>query len=306
MKIQAFMDALRVQTQSKETLRAYRQDIQRFEAFLIEKGLRANQVNPATIVDYIGHMNEHQGRTAGNTLSAATISRRLAVVSRYYEWLVEDSGRAARNPVDRVRRPKVHNDSPKAVDDAVLVKLVDGISDLRDKAIVLLFLYSGLRLSELAQLNKDSFTLRRRKVPDGPGEFYGTAEVIGKGAKRRQFLVGPKAMEALAKYVAAERNDDGFPALFLSSRKTRLSCRAIQQVVDKWCRRIGLKHLHVHQLRHSFATRNVNAGMSSAVLRDLMGHSNLATTQRYFSIRPERLAREYYAAMEFVRRTSDV
>jgi site-specific recombinase XerD len=64
--------------------------------------------------------------------------------------------------------------------------------------------------------------------------------------------------------------------------------------------------VHVHQLRHSFATRNVNAGMSAVVLQELMGHSNLSTTQRYFHIKPDRWSREYFAAMEFIRQTSPV
>ncbi|MHB1745326.1 MAG: tyrosine-type recombinase/integrase [Acidobacteriaceae bacterium] len=107
-------------------------------------------------------------------------------------------------------------------------------------------------------------------------------------------------------YIAAKRMEDDLPSLFLSSRKTRLSSRAIQQIVDKWCDRLGVSHLHVHQFRHSYATRNVNAGMSAAVLQQLMGHASLTTTQRYFTIKPERLSREYFSVMEFVREFSPV
>jgi site-specific recombinase XerD len=306
MKISEFIESLSTQTQSKNTLRAYRQDLERFAAFLRGKGLRVSQVKPSTITEYLSYLGEHRGRTAGDTLSPATTCRRLAVISRYYEWINDNSDEPIRNPVARVRRPKVRNQLPRAVDDSVLATLVNGIPDARDKALVLLFVYSGLRLSELQQLNKDTIALRRRRMPDGSSEYYGTGEVVGKGGKRRRFMAGPKAMEVLAQYIAANRTEDDLPPLFLSSRKGRLSCRAIQQIAGKWCSRLGIDHIHIHQLRHSFATRNVNAGMSSIVLRELMGHESLTTTQRYFHIRKERLAREYHAAMEFVRQTNSV
>lgn len=167
-------------------------------------------------------------------------------------------------------------------------------------------MYSGLRLSELRQLDKTTITLTKKKQPDGAVQYFGSGEVIGKGSKKRSFLVGPKAMQAVAAYIAQQRMKDGLPALFLSSRKTRLSTRAIQQILDKWCTRLNLSHLHVHQLRHCFATRSVNSGMSAAVLQKLMGHASLNTTQRYFHMKPERISREFFSVMEFVRLTSSV
>jgi len=177
---------------------------------------------------------------------------------------------------------------------------------LRDKAIVLLFIYSGLRLSELSQLNKDTISTRRHNLPDGSTQYFGSGEVLGKGRKRRQFMVGPTALQAVADYIRAHRAQDRNPALFLSERKKRISCRSIQDIVSRWCAKLGVPHVHVHRLRHSFATRNVNAGMSAAVLQELLGHSNLSTSQRYFRVKPERLSREYFATMEFIRQTSAV
>jgi site-specific recombinase XerD len=304
MKIDSFIESL--QTKSKETQRAYRQDLIRFQAFLKKKGLRTNQVKNSMIADFIRHLEDTKGRTVSDGLAPATIARHLSVIAAYYEWLRGDSDVAVRNPVERFRRPKVRNEKPRDVDDSILAKLVDGITDSRDRAIVLLFVYSGLRLSELGQLDKTTITLTKKKQPDGSFQYFGSGEVIGKGNKKRSFLVGPRAMQAVATYIAMERMTDDLPALFLSSRKTRLSNRAIQQVVDKWCKRLGVSHIHVHQLRHSYATRNVNAGMSAAVLQTLMGHKSLTTTQRYFTVKPERLSREYYSVMEFVREFSPV
>jgi site-specific recombinase XerC len=180
------------------------------------------------------------------------------------------------------------------------------MTDLRDKAMVVTFIYSGVRLSELRQLNKDSITTRKRTSPAGKVEYYGCGEVTGKGNKRRDFRVGPKALIALAEYINAHRLADTNPALFLSSRGLRISPRAIQHVIDRWCKRLNLSHIHIHQLRHSFATRNVNAGMSLSVLQSLLGHANPATTGRYFRIQSDRKTREYFSAMEYISDTSPV
>lgn len=306
MKIDGFMQSLSTQTKSKETLRAYRQDLTRFEIFLKGKGLDESQVKQSTISEFLRHLEDTRGRTAAGTLSPATVARRLSVLSAYFDFAQSDSEVSVRNPVDGVRRPKVRNVQPRDVDDDILAKLVNGIGDVRDRAIVLLFIYSGLRLTELAQLDKTTIKLAKKKQPNGSFLYFGSGEVVGKGGKRRSFLAGPKAMQAVGAYITAQRTKDDLPPLFLSSRRTRLSVRAIQQIVDKWCTRLGLSHIHVHQLRHSFATRSVNSGMSESVLKDLMGHTSLDTTQRYFRMKPERLSREYFAAMEYIRQFSSV
>lgn len=302
MRIKAFLSNLSSQTSSKETLRAYSQDLAKYEEFLRQKGLRVTQAKPSTITEFINHLaGDH-----GGPLAPATVARRLAVLSAYYEFLRDNSDGNISNPVARVKRPKVNNEVPKAVEDDTLAALVAGVTDIRDKAIILLFLYSGLRLSELCQLNRDTIVPRRRKAPDGTVSYLGAGEVMGKGRKRRLFLVGPAALLALREYIKAYRMKDNNPALFLSERRRRISCRNVQDILSRWCKKLGIDHIHVHRLRHSFATRNVNAGMSATVLQELMGHSNLATTQRYFRVKPDRLSREYFAVMEFIRQGSTV
>lgn len=302
MNIKGFLKNLATHTTSVETLRAYRQDLQKYEEFLRMKGLRVTQAKSTTISDFIAYLTANHG----SPLAPATIARRLAVVSEYYAFLGNDSNGKIKNPVQRVKRPTVNNDVPRAVDDQVLATLVGGITDTRDKAIVLLFLYSGLRLSELRQLDKTTIVTRKRISPDGTIQYFGIGEVQGKGRKRRQFIVGPTALEALREYIKQNRTADNNPALFLSQRRQRISSRAIQETVNQWCKKLNIPHIHVHRLRHSYATRNVNAGMSAAVLQQLMGHSNLATTQRYFRVQPDRLSREYFSVMEYVRQCSPV
>jgi site-specific recombinase XerC len=266
------------------------------------KGLRVTQAKSTTISDFVAHIAAKRG----SPLAPATVARRLAVLSEFYEFLAMDSNGKIKNPVRRVKRPTVNNDLPRAVEDQVLARLVQGITNKRDKAIVMLFLYTGLRLSELRQLNKATIVTRKQVSPDGTIQYFATGEVLGKGRKRRQFLVGPTALEALREYIKAYRATDNNPALFLSQRHQRISSRAIQATVDKWCKKLEIPHIHVHRLRHSYATRNVNSGMSAAVLQQLLGHSTLSSTQRYFRVQPDRLSREYFSVMEYVRQCSPV
>lgn len=302
MNIEGFLTSLKTHTGSAETLRAYRQDLEKFQAFLRMKSLRVAQVKPSTVNEYIEHLSGQRG----HALAPATVARRLAVLSSYFDYLSSNTDGKIRNPVKNVKRPKVDNDQPRAIDDNILAQLIDGITDARDKAIILLFLYSGLRLSELRQLNKDTIVPQKRKNPDGTIQYFGVGEVIGKGRKRRKFIIGPAALEALGNYIRTCRTKDNHPALFLSAHHKRISGRNIQDMLDRWCKRLGLPHAHIHQMRHSYATRNVNAGMSAAVLQELMGHSTQNTLQRYFRVKPDRLSREYFSVMEFVRQTSPV
>jgi integrase/recombinase XerC len=304
MNIDTYLESLR--TKSGETARAYSQTLTRFESFLREKGLRVTQVKPSTIDAFVTHLSQNRGRTKGEQLAPATIARQLAVLSSYFTHLGDNTDGKIKNPVLHVKRPPANNDIPRAVDDLTLSTLIDGITDLRDKAIILTFVYSGLRLSELRQLNKDSILAKKRTAPDGSTQYFGCTSVIGKGEKYREVLVGPKAITAVAEYLRAYRRSDNDPALFLSSRQKRISSRAIEQVLDKWCKRLGVNHVHVHQLRHCFATRNINAGMSLSVLQSLLGHRYPETTGRYFRIQSDRKTREYFSAMEYLGDTSSV
>jgi site-specific recombinase XerD len=270
----------------------------RFQAFLRDGNLRTDQVSHQVLDQFVAYLASTAGRLRGAAPEPASIARRLAVVSSYYRFLQKESNGRIRNPLADYDRPKVNNDECKSVEDGVLRKLIEGIDNKRDRAIVLAFLYSGLRLSELQQLNVDTVHVREKQTPTGK-MILGRGRVVGKGRKPRIFLLDHEALKAIAEYLATRRSNQN-PALFLSGRHDRLSCRAIQQILGKWCHRLGITHIHVHQLRHSFADRMANAGMRCNVLQDLLGHSSPQTTQRYYKLRPERLAREYFGAMEFL------
>jgi site-specific recombinase XerD len=302
MKIDDFLAALSVATPSRETHRAYKSVMLRFESFLNSQGIPEIKAKRTTILDFIAHRQSNRGRTVREELAPATINRELSVISQYYRWLQCEQGDNICNPVALVARPKVRNVKVRAIDESILRRLDRGVNSVRDRAMILVLLYSGLRISELHVLNRNSISAIRHVRRDGTIDFFGVGEVIGKGGKGRQFIVGPVGMNALKKYLISSKSSNPSEPLFLSSRRTRLSCRSMEHILGKWCKRLGVPHLNPHRLRHSFATRNVNVGMSLTVLQELLGHGSLQATQRYFKVNSERILREFFAAMEYVPR----
>ena len=166
----------------------------------------------------------------------------------------------------------------------------------RDLLIFQLFLKTGLRVSELVQLNRDTIEVYRQSSPQGTSIVLGRGLVVGKGGKERTFYVPLDVLKQLMAYKRSRTDDD--PALFLSIRQTRMSVRAVQERLDHWCKRTGIDHARVHQFRHTFATSMLRAEMDILHLRELMGHSSIATTMQYAELADETVACGYHAAME--------
>ena len=283
---------------SPETLKAYRSDLVQFENFMLGQGLRRiNQLNNAVLNTYIESMREKDNpRFKRSGLSESSIARRLAAVSSYIEFRKLSGHAGLKNPVKDIHMKWRRNRDPKPVDEFDLDFLLTGITELRDRVLVQLFLATGLRISEMHQLNRDSISIEQDVTPNGEIRTMGRGEVAGKGGKRRIFFVDENALRVLADY--DEMRKDQNPAMFVSERNKRMSKRSMQWILDKWCKRTGLRHINVHRLRHSYATRLANAGIPSTILKELMGHSSFVTTQQYFKLTDKTLARGYFSAME--------
>jgi site-specific recombinase XerD len=302
MDFDPYLRQLEASNWSPMTIKAYRSDLTFFAEFLNERKLRITQVTPSVIAAYIeslkGRSNPRFDRVG---LSEASINRRIACVSGFFTYLQATSNPKLKNPTVVVMRRKRKQQRPdhtsKALDDVSLNTLLNGITNPRDHAIVSLFVTSGMRLSELHQLNIDTIQEVAEELENGTTRIWGTGQVIGKGSKERQFFFDDATVASIKQYLETRKDQD--PALFLSERKQRLSKRAIQEVLETWCSRLGLKRFHVHQCRHTFATRCANANMEAMVLKDLLGHSRFETTTRYFKLNEETKARQYFAAMEY-------
>lgn len=302
MNFEPYLEHLAINRKcSPQTIRAYRSDLKMFSIFAEQQSItRLSQVNHVTIRHYIEHMPEKENQRFGQVgLSDASVARRLAALNGYWEYVRATSDHKLRNPLRDISHRWHKNDHPKPVDEEVLDKLLLGINSERDKLLFSLFLATGLRVSELHQLNRDSIHIQITTNAIGEEEILGAGTVIGKGSKPRTFYVNEATLMLYASYLG--QREDQQEALFLSERRQRMSVRAIQYTLDVWCRRLGLEHINVHRLRHSFATRMANANISSLVLKDLIGHASFSTTAKYFKLTDTTLARGYFSAMEYLK-----
>lgn len=288
---------------SPETVNAYRSDLKLFWAFAKQRSVsRLTQVDHVFVREYIGHMQEQSNPRFGRVgLSDASIARRLAALNGYLEFVRATEDHKLRNPIKDLSNRWRKNNDPKPVEEGDLQKLLEGITSERDRVLISLALATGLRVSELHQLNRNSIRTECSMV-DGQEQILGVGEVLGKGNKRRPFYVDEATMMMWAAYVL--KREDQNEALFLSERKQRMSVRAMQYTLDAWCRKLGIDHINIHRLRHSFATQLANSNISSLVLKDLMGHASFSTTARYFRLTDKTMARGYFSAMEYLRQGS--
>ena len=228
----------------------------------------------------------------GRSLSGRSLARTLSAWRGFYRWLARHRGVSV-NPCQGVRAPKSRKALPPALSPDEAKTLLDaapeGVLELRDKAMFELFYSSGLRLSELAALD-------RRGGLDLAG---GEVQVTGKGRKTRTVPVGKKACQALAAWLEARpalaRGEE--QALFVSRRGTRLSRRMIQLRLERWARKRGLAaRVHPHVLRHSFASHVLQSSGDLRAVQEMLGHASIGTTQVYTHLDFQHLAKVYDAA----------
>ena len=206
-------------------------------------------------------------------------------------------GELSVNPAVGISAPKQAKHLPKSIDQEQVTKLLNNQSnepiDIRDRAMLELMYSSGLRLSELQGLNLNSINTRVREV-----------RVLGKGNKERILPFGRYASHAIQQWLKVRLlfnpKDD---ALFVSSLGNRMSSRSIQKRMEIWGIKQGLNaHLNPHKLRHSFATHMLEASSDLRAVQELLGHSNLSTTQIYTHLDFQHLAQVYDSAHPRARR----
>ena len=202
----------------------------------------------------------------------STVNKNLAAVADFYCW------RGLGAPRD-VKRHEVPRHAPKAMEPRAklrYLRAVEACPSARNRAIALLPLYAGLRVSEIAALDVEDVRLSARK-----GELH----VIGKGEKTRTVPVHPKLREALTTWLAERGSQPGADttaALFLSNRGRRVSVDTVADVLARITSSAGLDdHVTVHTCRHTFGTELTRSGVDLVTVAELMGHASLETTRLY-------------------------
>lgn len=280
--LQLYWDYLRIERQvSPHTLTNYQRQLDAILALLSEQGIQQWQQITPSVVRFI----LAQSKKAG--LKEKSLALRLSALRQFLSYLVQQ-GKLKVNPATGISAPKQSKHLPKNIDGDQVQQLLANDSkepiDIRDRAILELMYSSGLRLSELQGLDLSSINTRTREV-----------RVIGKGNKERIVPFGRYASHALQQWLKVRLlfnpKDD---ALFVSQLGNRISHRSIQKRLETWGIRQGLNsHLNPHKLRHSFATHMLEASSDLRAVQELLGHSNLSTTQIYTHLNFQHLADVY-------------
>jgi len=238
------------------------------------------------------HIRRYSMALRAKQLSGRTISLKLSCIRSLYKFLKAKNITEQphyHNPAQGIKGPKFAKPLPKNLDVDQMARLLEIPDDdplaIRDKAMMELMYSSGLRISELVGANMQDINARN-------GEIL----VRGKGAKERLIPVGSKALKALKKWLAVRPLFMGADehAVFLSSKKNRISVRQVRLRMQEWGIKQGISsQVHPHKLRHSFASHILESSGDLRAVQELLGHSSLSATQVYTHLDFQHLAKVY-------------
>ncbi len=263
---------------SVHTLRAYGLDLERLQEHLEERGL-------GLLDAQLRDLRRHLARLAVDAPSPSTTRRRQAAYRTFYRWCVR-SGLVEDSPAERLSSPRANLPVPRFLDVPEAAELVEGPAQsgrlrLRNRAVLELLYGAGLRVSEVAGLDRRDLDLRERLVHVRHG----------KGRKERRVPFGPPAAEALSAWLEVAPPD--VEALFTTVRHNRCTTRTLHRIVRDAGRANGRAGVHPHMLRHSLATHMLGSGADLRAIQEQLGHATLSTTQRYAHVSMEAMIEAY-------------
>jgi integrase/recombinase XerC len=305
--VRQFLDYLKLEKHfSDYTVKSYGADLIQFGQFLNgEIGRGAGDQKPVpgngsslderhvncdalTIREFLNYLY-------GQNYTKSTTARKLATLRSFYKFLIRREILAT-NPLATIRTPKQEKRLPKCLDLEQVQKLLDapGDGDLlsaRDKAMLEVLYSSGIRVSELVELEMSDLDLQE-----------GVLRVRGKGRKDRLTPIGSQAIKALQRYFELRAMDTKSQGnhnhrVFLNKHGEPLSTRSVRRKLDKYLMAAGLDPgISPHTLRHSFATHLLNNGADLRSVQELLGHQSLSTTQIYTHLTTQRMKEAYDSA----------
>ena len=293
----AFLDHLAVEKgASPHTVAAYRNDLTQLTEYVV--GARGDghlsydwaKVDHKLLGNYVAGLYDRG-------YSATTVARKVASIKSFFGYLTEE-GQVSGDPTEQLSSPRIGRSLPKFLSVEEVQRLLDESGrlptpdGLRDAAMLELLYASGLRVSEMMNLN-----LRDVNVAEG------YVRCLGKGSKERVVPLHRKAVAAVRTYVQQARpklsppGQDQEPAMFLNRRGARLTRQGFWLILKGYARKAGITSaITPHTLRHSFATHLLAGGASLRNVQELLGHASIATTQVYTHLTTDRIRQEYERA----------
>ena len=260
---------------SGNTIKSYEFDIQSFFAFLSAHKRHVKDVKKADLQHYLAQLYDRG-------FQATTVSRHLSTIRAFYNYLLIE-GQVKANPCELIESPKLPKNLPTVLNLEEVTRLLDSFidkspNDIRNKAMIELLYASGMRVSELLDLD----------LPDLYLEM-GFVRCMGKGAKERIIPIGEVAIKELEIYLSESRQvllgTHKTNALFLNRLGSRMTRQGFWKILKQQARVAGIiKDISPHQLRHSFATHLTQNGADLRIVQELLGHADISTTQIYTHI----------------------
>lgn len=268
---------------SPNTIVAYQYDLERFIAYLSEKNIvLCKEVTEEDFVEYLVFLKAQQ--YADSSLCRASVSIRV-----FYRFLLREAF-ITNNPLRSIETPRLWKTIPNILTENEVERLLrapcgEDFVTCRDKAILELFYATGIRVSELCSLS----------IYDVDDQFI---KVFGKGGKERLVPIGIRALTAIDQYLLNHRgsfDSDKNRFLFISKRGKPLDRIALWQIVKKYAKMAGIsKIISPHTLRHSFATHLLEHGAELRVIQEMLGHSNISSTDRYTHLGCSEVQRSFF------------
>ncbi|MBN2120956.1 MAG: tyrosine recombinase XerC [Candidatus Omnitrophica bacterium] len=283
--IDKFLSYLEIEKNySKHTLINYKRDLLDFSPFINK---------PVEKVDYF-IFRKFLAALNAKGVSKKTQSRKISTLKSFFKFLLRE-GFIKTNPASSIPYPKLEKNLPKFLTEEEMQNFLDNLPQedflkARNKAIFELLYSSGIRISELLGLNMEDLDL-----------MGGVIKVKGKGKKERILPIGGSSEKILKKYLQFRNSSD--KALFLNRFGKRISAVGIRKAINKCAKLLALKErISPHVFRHSFATHLLNRGADLRSVQELLGHSNITTTQVYTHLTVDRLKSVYQKAHPRARR----
>ncbi|MBN1693578.1 MAG: tyrosine recombinase XerC [Dehalococcoidales bacterium] len=276
---------------SAYTVRNYTGDLLEFFTFVSKSGIDTlKKVDKQTLRAYLAELMR-------KGFAKSSIARKLSAIRSFYRYLMREELVSA-SPAATTVSPRLDKRLPEFLTQDEAKRLVESpdVSQpqgQRDRALLELLYASGLRVSELVNMNVDQLNLATNEI-----------RVWGKGSKERVVLIGEPAAAALNTYINSGRKEllggKRNNAIFVNRYGERILARRVQKILLKYSKNIN-KRVHPHILRHTFATHLLDGGADLKVVQELLGHADLASTQIYTHVTQSRARKIYLAAHPMAR-----
>ena len=260
---------------SSHTILNYRLDLEGFSKFIGETALEK--------IDYLA-LRKYLAVLKEKSLGSRSVGRHLSALRSFFKFLTRE-GLIKTNPILILSSPKLDKHLPQFLTEEETKKLIESAFSkdekdergLRDRAILETFYSCGIRISELVGLDQDNIDF-----------IGGIVKVFGKGKKERIVPIGEAALSTIRKYLDNRKKQSD--AVFLNKNGARITTRGVRGIVEKYIKAVGIRHgVSPHTLRHSFATHLLERGADLRAVQEMLGHSNISTTQIYTHINRDRL-----------------